>query len=92
MFRLRLPNSGPFLLPHRFLILFQILLDASDGASDYGNTSGEPLIQSYSRMFRMRLLTSGPFYDHICFLFSLSDSPRRQRLFRMRLENSGPFS
>jgi phosphoribosylformylglycinamidine synthase len=35
--------------------LFQILLDASDGASDYGNKFGEPLIQGYTRTFGMRL-------------------------------------
>ncbi|CAL4926982.1 unnamed protein product [Urochloa decumbens] len=34
----------------------QILLDASDGASDYGNKFGEPLIQGYTRTFGMRLL------------------------------------
>ncbi|KAJ1293891.1 hypothetical protein BS78_01G104000 [Paspalum vaginatum] len=34
----------------------QILVDASDGASDYGNKFGEPLIQGYTRTFGMRLL------------------------------------
>eukprot|EP00850_Spirogloea_muscicola_P008078 SM000042S15345 [mRNA] locus=s42:439990:449765:- [translate_table: standard] len=33
----------------------QILLDASDGASDYGNKFGEPLIQGYTRSFGMRM-------------------------------------
>ena len=31
----------------------QILVDASDGASDYGNKFGEPLIQGYTRTFGM---------------------------------------
>eukprot|EP00899_Mesostigma_viride_P024447 jgi/Mesvir1/5187/Mv15320-RA.1 len=34
----------------------QILIDASNGASDYGNKFGEPLIQGYTRTFGMRLL------------------------------------
>lgn len=33
----------------------QILKEASDGASDYGNKFGEPLIQGYTRTFGMRL-------------------------------------
>ncbi|KAI3717966.1 hypothetical protein L1987_69921 [Smallanthus sonchifolius] len=33
----------------------QILVDASNGASDYGNKFGEPLIQGYTRTFGMRL-------------------------------------
>ena len=33
----------------------QILLDASDGASDYGNKFGEPLIQGFTRTFGLRL-------------------------------------
>ncbi|CAK9134815.1 unnamed protein product [Ilex paraguariensis] len=33
----------------------QILIDASNGASDYGNKFGEPLIQGYLRAFGMRL-------------------------------------
>ncbi|GFY85164.1 purine biosynthesis 4 [Actinidia rufa] len=32
-----------------------ILIDASNGASDYGNKFGEPLIQGYTRTFGMRL-------------------------------------
>jgi phosphoribosylformylglycinamidine synthase len=34
----------------------QILVDASDGVSDYGDKFGEPLIQGYTRTFGMRLL------------------------------------
>ena len=33
----------------------QILIDASNGASDYGNKFGEPLIAGYTRTFGMRL-------------------------------------
>ncbi|XP_019157253.1 PREDICTED: probable phosphoribosylformylglycinamidine synthase, chloroplastic/mitochondrial isoform X1 [Ipomoea nil] len=33
----------------------QILIDSSNGASDYGNKFGEPLIQGYTRTFGMRL-------------------------------------
>ncbi|QDZ18995.1 phosphoribosylformylglycinamidine synthase [Chloropicon primus] len=33
----------------------QILIDASNGASDYGNKFGEPLIQGYTRTFGQRL-------------------------------------
>ncbi|XP_008781955.1 probable phosphoribosylformylglycinamidine synthase, chloroplastic/mitochondrial [Phoenix dactylifera] len=33
----------------------QILIDASDGASDYGNKFGEPMIQGFTRTFGMRL-------------------------------------
>ena len=32
-----------------------VLIDASNGASDYGNKFGEPLIQGYTRSFGMRL-------------------------------------
>ncbi|KAA6424168.1 MAG: putative phosphoribosylformylglycinamidine chloroplastic mitochondrial-like [Trebouxia sp. A1-2] len=33
----------------------QILIDASNGASDYGNKFGEPLIAGYTRTFGMRI-------------------------------------
>lgn len=33
----------------------QILIDASDGASDYGNKFGEPVVAGYTRTFGMRL-------------------------------------
>lgn len=33
----------------------QILIDASNGASDYGNKFGEPLIAGYCRTFGQRL-------------------------------------
>lgn len=33
----------------------QILIDASNGASDYGNKFGEPLIAGYTRTFGLRM-------------------------------------
>eukprot|EP00897_Mesotaenium_endlicherianum_P000810 jgi/Mesen1/1072/ME000123S00248 len=44
-----------FAYPPNLAPPLQILLDASDGASDYGNKFGEPLIQGYTRSFGMRL-------------------------------------
>ena len=37
------------------IVLVQVLLEASNGASDYGNKFGEPLIAGYTRTFGMRL-------------------------------------
>ncbi|KAG8085575.1 hypothetical protein GUJ93_ZPchr0010g8623 [Zizania palustris] len=45
-----------FSYPSNLASPLQILIDASDGASDYGNKFGEPLIQGYTRNFGMRLL------------------------------------
>lgn len=44
-----------FAYPSNLATALQILIDASDGASDYGNKFGEPLIQGYLRTFGMRL-------------------------------------
>ena len=33
----------------------QILIDASDGASDYGNKFGEPVLAGYTRTYGARL-------------------------------------
>ena len=33
----------------------QILIDASNGASDYGNKFGEPLLGGYTRTFGLRM-------------------------------------
>ena len=33
----------------------QILIDASNGASDYGNKFGEPVVAGYTRTFGLRL-------------------------------------
>ncbi|ONM08577.1 putative phosphoribosylformylglycinamidine synthase chloroplastic/mitochondrial [Zea mays] len=59
---LRIDNSNApwedpsFSYPVNLASPLQILVDASDGASDYGNKFGEPLIQGYTRTFGMRLL------------------------------------
>jgi phosphoribosylformylglycinamidine synthase len=59
---LRIVNSNApwedpsFSYPVNLASPLQILVDASDGASDYGNKFGEPLIQGYTRTFGMRLL------------------------------------
>ncbi|KAI3697421.1 hypothetical protein L6452_30426 [Arctium lappa] len=44
-----------FEYPSHLASPLQILIDASNGASDYGNKFGEPLIQGYTRTFGMRL-------------------------------------
>ncbi|PSR93128.1 Phosphoribosylformylglycinamidine synthase [Actinidia chinensis var. chinensis] len=44
-----------FTYPSNLAPPLQILIDASNGASDYGNKFGEPLIQGYTRTFGMRL-------------------------------------
>ena len=44
-----------FPYPSNLASPLQILIDASNGASDYGNKFGEPLIQGYTRTFGMRL-------------------------------------
>lgn len=44
-----------FVYPSNLAPPLQILVDASNGASDYGNKFGEPLIQGYTRTFGMRL-------------------------------------
>ncbi|GAB2235640.1 hypothetical protein Droror1_Dr00026071 [Drosera rotundifolia] len=44
-----------FTYPSNLASPLQILLDASNGASDYGNKFGEPLIQGYTRTFGLRL-------------------------------------
>lgn len=44
-----------FMYPSNLAPPLQILIDASNGASDYGNKFGEPLIQGYMRTFGMRL-------------------------------------
>ncbi|KMT18055.1 hypothetical protein BVRB_2g032480 [Beta vulgaris subsp. vulgaris] len=44
-----------FAYPSNLASPLRILVDASNGASDYGNKFGEPLIQGYTRTFGMRL-------------------------------------
>ncbi|KAI3935911.1 hypothetical protein MKW92_030200 [Papaver armeniacum] len=50
------PWENPaFTYPANLASPLQILIEASNGASDYGNKFGEPLIQGYTRTFGMRL-------------------------------------
>ncbi|XP_059658095.1 probable phosphoribosylformylglycinamidine synthase, chloroplastic/mitochondrial isoform X2 [Cornus florida] len=48
-------EDSSFKYPSNLASPLQILIDASNGASDYGNKFGEPLIQGYTRTFGMRL-------------------------------------
>lgn len=48
-------EDSAFIYPSNLASPSQILIDASNGASDYGNKFGEPLIQGYTRTFGMRL-------------------------------------
>ncbi len=51
-----LPWEDPELLyPANLASPLQIEIDASNGASDYGNKFGEPVIQGYTRSFGLRL-------------------------------------
>jgi phosphoribosylformylglycinamidine synthase len=51
-----LPWEDPaFVYPSNLAPPLQIEIDASDGASDYGNCFGEPVIQGYTRSFGQRL-------------------------------------
>ncbi len=44
-----------FKYPENLATPLQIEIDASNGASDYGNKFGEPMIQGYTRSFGLRL-------------------------------------
>lgn len=46
-------ESKEFIYPNNFASPLKILLEASDGASDYGNKFGEPLILGFTRTFGM---------------------------------------
>ncbi|KAL1542162.1 phosphoribosylformylglycinamidine synthase [Salvia divinorum] len=48
-------EDSSFTYPSNLASPLKILIDASNGASDYGNKFGEPLIQGYTRTFGMRL-------------------------------------
>lgn len=51
-----LPHEDPdFVYPDNLAPPQQILIDASNGASDYGNKFGEPMIAGYTRTFGQRL-------------------------------------
>ena len=49
------PGDPGFAYPEALASPLQILIDASNGASDYGNKFGEPLVQGYTRTFGQRL-------------------------------------
>nr|XP_051177914.1 probable phosphoribosylformylglycinamidine synthase, chloroplastic/mitochondrial [Lolium perenne] len=48
-------EDSSFSYPSNLASPLQILIDASDGASDYGNKFGEPLIQGFTRNYGSRL-------------------------------------
>jgi phosphoribosylformylglycinamidine synthase len=48
-------ESAEFAYPPNLAPPLQIEIEASDGASDYGNKFGEPIIQGYTRAFGLRL-------------------------------------
>ena len=51
-----LPWEDPsFLYPPNLALPLQIEIEASNGASDYGNKFGEPVIQGFTRSFGLRL-------------------------------------
>ncbi|MCZ6632294.1 MAG: AIR synthase-related protein, partial [bacterium] len=52
----KLPWEDPdFAYPENLASALQIEIEASNGASDYGNKFGEPMIQGYTRSFGLRL-------------------------------------
>eukprot|EP00559_Dactyliosolen_fragilissimus_P000909 CAMPEP_0184855730 /NCGR_PEP_ID=MMETSP0580-20130426/866_1 /TAXON_ID=1118495 /ORGANISM="Dactyliosolen fragilissimus" /LENGTH=1315 /DNA_ID=CAMNT_0027350309 /DNA_START=32 /DNA_END=3979 /DNA_ORIENTATION=+ len=48
-------KTSDFIYPPNLASPLQIQIDASDGASDYGNKYGEPVIHGFSRSFGQRL-------------------------------------
>lgn len=48
-------EDGSFKYPRNLASPLKIEIEASNGASDYGNKFGEPLIQGYTRSFGLRL-------------------------------------
>ena len=48
-------EDDSFEYPENLASPLQIEIEASNGASDYGNKFGEPLIQGFTRSFGMRL-------------------------------------
>ncbi|GJQ65318.1 ade2 [Trypoxylus dichotomus] len=46
-------EDGSFEYPNNFASPLEILIEASNGASDYGNKFGEPLISGFTRSFGM---------------------------------------
>lgn len=52
-----IPGENPeFSYPENLASPEQILIDASNGASDYGNKFGEPVVLGYTRTFGQRLV------------------------------------
>lgn len=49
-------EDGKFLYPSNLASPLKIMIGESDGASDYGNKFGEPVIQGFTRTFGLRLL------------------------------------
>ena len=48
-------EDGKFLYPSNLASPLKIMIGESDGASDYGNKFGEPVIQGFTRTFGLRL-------------------------------------
>eukprot|EP01025_Chloroclados_australasicus_P008169 TRINITY_DN1283_c0_g1_i2.p1 TRINITY_DN1283_c0_g1~~TRINITY_DN1283_c0_g1_i2.p1 ORF type:complete len:1144 (-),score=144.19 TRINITY_DN1283_c0_g1_i2:439-3681(-) len=48
-------ENKSFAYPENLASPLQILLDSSDGASDYGNKFGEPVVAGYTRTYGVRL-------------------------------------
>jgi phosphoribosylformylglycinamidine synthase len=48
-------EDGSFIYPQNLALPLQIEIEASNGASDYGNKFGEPIIQGFTRSFGLRL-------------------------------------
>lgn len=48
-------EHGSLIYPRNLASPLRILLEASNGASDYGNKFGEPLIQGFTRSFGLKL-------------------------------------
>ncbi|MCI0469484.1 MAG: AIR synthase-related protein, partial [Nitrospirae bacterium] len=47
-------EDGAFIYPGNLASPLQILIEASNGASDYGNKFGEPVIQGFARSFGLK--------------------------------------
>ena len=55
-----IPSEDPsFAYPPNLASPLQILIDSSNGASDYGNKFGEPLVAGYTRTFGLRVPSGG---------------------------------
>lgn len=52
-----LPWENSYQCPENLASALEIEIEASNGASDYGNKFGEPMIQGFTRSFDMRLST-----------------------------------